>query len=96
MSEKFEVGEVAIAIGWMSYSAIWNGSEVLVVEGLAVRRSIGFSGKGYCDQCYLVKTVDGHVWAPDPCQLRKKPPHREDHQLVKWSECPWQPSRERA
>lgn len=97
MSEKFEVGEVAIAVNWKFKAAVWNGTEVLIVGELAERFRRGYTnGRETLGICYTVRTQDGAIFAPDPWLLKKKPPAREDHQLVKWSECPWQPSRERA
>lgn len=103
MSEKFEVGEVAI---WIKPGPNY-GMEVTILSPLKLAR-VTDSNTGIVrkDLFHQIEPPDNVVYGPygsidprrwaSPQYLRKLPPKREDHQLVKWSECPWQPSRERA
>jgi hypothetical protein len=84
----FEVGEIALFICDLAP----DGVEREVIGAYAwrtFRAPCDFTGAtgGYC---YLIMKSFGPACAW-PWQLRKKKPPREDLQLVRWSECPWQP-----
>lgn len=87
MTDKFEVGEIAISV--YSVRGEQPGFEVEIVAGLDWRDSIH---RGYVE-CYLVrKHGDLELYAALPQQLRKRRPPREP--TVDWSECAWRPERE--
>jgi hypothetical protein len=96
MSEKFEVGEVAI---WQNLRVLTgdNGKECVVIGGLQMRTHAPF-GESECvtELTYRVRDQDGSIWTALPHNLRKKRPPREDLKLVRWADCPWQPEQVRA
>lgn len=94
MSEKFEVGEVAI---YHRPGSVFHGVEVTISGPLEYCSACDFGVTSY-DWRYSIERAAGFPADPmaSPKYLRKLPPKREDHQLVKWGECPWQPSRERS
>lgn len=67
----------------------WMGLECEVVGGLEYRRCS--DTKRY--EPTLIVDVPGkgpHIARPH--QVRKVEPPREDQQIVRWAECPWQPA----
>ena len=96
MNERFEVGEIAIAVGW-SVVPQYNGEEVLVVRPLRVRAAPHLrTGRMVTRPCYVVRCADGREFSPRPQSLKKKRPPREDLQIVRWADCPWQPEKAHA
>jgi hypothetical protein len=98
MSEQFEVGEVAI---WVKPGPNY-GMEVTIIGPLQKARPRNSNTNEVVEGWYYqidppanahygpYRSKDPRRWAA-PEHLRKKPPKREDLQLVRWSECPWQP-----
>ena len=96
MNERFEVGEIAIYQNFDISLGI-NGREVLILDGLAVRTGRNRrTGEISTHLCYLIQDrMDGRLLV-QPQYLRKKRPPREDLQIVRWADCPWQPEKVRA
>jgi hypothetical protein len=84
--ERFAVGEIAIAIH--SEHGRLDGEEVIVTHPYGPYLSIN-GGLAYG---YVVEW-QGEQYLARPHQLRKKRPPREDLQVVRWDQCPWQPER---
>lgn len=80
----FDVGEIAIAVN--SVEGRIDGSEVEVTHpyGLYLHCS------GEMVMAYVVEH-EGCQYLARPWQLRKKKPPREDLQVTRWDQCPWQP-----
>lgn len=89
--DLFSVGEIAIlSIPGDPY----DGTEVTVIGALTERT--WFHWKSWQDCIGMAYLVDGTglpygEMCVRPQFLRKKRPPREDLQIVRWSECPWQP-----
>lgn len=89
--EQFSVGEIAI----LSISGDpLDGTEVTIVGPLEER--IWFywlTGENRTGMAYLVDgtSLPFSEMCVRPQFLRKKKPPREDLQLARWDECPWQP-----
>lgn len=98
MSDKFEVGEVAIYVrpGSPSYGCEVTIASTLIMSIFNTAEAPDVSDTAWVYLLDEICAETGLQGCAEPHELRKKPPAREDHQLVKWSECPWQPSRERA
>lgn len=88
--QHFDVGEIAI----LAYSRFGraSGVECVVVSPLGVRLNLS---NGQYENGYVIE-VDGNEYIALPDQLRKKRPPRENLQLVRWDQCPWQPAQVRA
>ena len=94
MSEQLpsdlRVGDVAV---WQNCTVnLWhNGVETTVIKGPGMLGYTDYDGTHRTEYGYHVQDSDGSIWFARPSNLRKKRPPREDLQLVRWDECPWQP-----
>ena len=88
----FEVGERALVVCRAEITSPrlrpYIGQEVTIVGG-AVQLDVS---RVYGDM-YPVKADDGYEFFAAHQVLQKKPPGRQDVQLVCWADCPWQPRR---
>lgn len=92
--QGFRVGEVAIY--WRpDINVPRNGEECVIVAPLAVGKMNDWRLLGHIEAArYLIKFAGDSVeYAAQPHELRKKPPKREDLQIVRWDQCPWQPEK---
>jgi hypothetical protein len=92
MNPLFSVGEIAILKN-LTVHAEYNGTEVLVIGGLAERdvrpMSSNVSKKIWC---YHIKIPDFMDIAALPHQLKKKqPPLPPKEETIPWSDCIFQP-----
>lgn len=92
--ERFEVGEVAVYIGRAPRR---RGTECVINTPLAMvtcyeipLREVNTKPR------YSVTFQDGHKVYAQSSKLRKKKPPREDLQVVRWADVPWQPERMKA
>lgn len=96
-SLSFALGEVAILVqpeGTMKMKdGVPTGSEVTVVSGLILMRFRHSDGSEFgVMHGYRITVQDGRQFGCPPGWLRKKrPPQREDQQLVSWDICAWKP-----
>jgi hypothetical protein len=106
MSERFEVGEIAIVFGCHEFSER-NGEEREIIGQLDWR--VGQRKNGSIDRVfgYLNRASDGKTFVTAPCFLRKrKPPddqkkrETDKPELGSWDVCPfgtdqkpWRPRR---
>ena len=87
-SEEFDIGEVVICL----VGVICRGMEGTLMGEITDLRRDGRYGKGF-----LIEIPGQRSSRPDGFfmvfadEIRKKRPPREDLQVVRWSECPWQP-----
>lgn len=91
--QRFSIGDIAIVIDCFTNPSL-NGREVTIISGLRqwqTRRN-GERYMGYGTDL----AEKGIRYAFRPSQLRKKRPPREDLQVVRWAQCPWQPEQVRA
>lgn len=86
-SETFAIGEIAIMCN-SEFFPENDGQECTIVDGLEWRQG---QLSGELRLTYRVQRTDGALFLNMPHQLRKKRPPREDLQVTRWSECPWQP-----
>jgi hypothetical protein len=98
MSETFKVGDICVFVNsrdWPEY----NGEECEIIGGLALRNIMvsRHGDESKLELSYKVRMLcDGELFGPVPDQLRRKRPPREDLQIVRWADCPWQPEGVRA
>lgn len=92
MTEKFEVGEVAI---YVRHESKRYGEEVTVVGCLMRRSGIDtHTGKLLEADGYAAESRDGVKFNVLPEWLRKKkPPQRELDRKVSWEDCYWKPAK---
>lgn len=96
-SDQFVIGEIAILVqpdtALSSKEGVERGSEVMVTSGLVYRRLMRSDGSEVgLTHVYMIAVQDGRTFGCPPSWLRKKkPPAREDHQLVSWDLCIWKP-----
>lgn len=97
--DRFEVGEIAIVHSPGSWT---HGREALLLAG-------PFYGPVFSNQSGKITVChhfdveidgrrigsSGNTLSKPITQLRKKRPPREDLQVVRWAECPWQPEQVR-
>lgn len=88
--QKLNVGDVGIIVGY-KYHRENLGREAVVVAPLGWYTSKQERTKV---RSYKVE-IDGESFLVPPEYIRKKRPPSEDRQLVRWSECPWQPAQVR-
>jgi hypothetical protein len=86
-SEQFSIGEIAIVIA-ANFHPENIGQEVEIVGPLQMRYS---RQTGAHIHTYRMRRGDGKEFAVHPHHLRKKRPPREDLQVMRWDQCPWQP-----
>ncbi len=86
-SEQFAVGEIAMVIA-ARFHAENIGQEVEIIGPLQMHYS---RQRGKYIRAYTMRRGDGEEFVVHPHHLRKKHPPREDLQVTRWSECPWQP-----
>jgi len=97
--EEFAVGEVALY--WRPGSPS-HLREVTIVGPLKEEYVHDVrDGSLKYEMVYAIEGIpgtppSGKAWCAPPEYLRKKKPPREDLQVVRWSECPWQPQQVRA
>lgn len=97
----FSIGEVAI---FWKPGSVNHGKELTILSGMQWRRARGSMDgvvrEGWRYQCdpsnlvmgpYTSKCSDKTWVAPE--HLRKKRPPRDDLQIKRWDECPWQPEK---
>jgi hypothetical protein len=95
VSETFKVGEVAI---YNRPCSVWHSSEVEIVGLLELTLwndpILNVKGESPCYECR--NPVYGLLFVAEPHELKKKRPPRDDFQIVRWADCPWQPEKVRA
>jgi hypothetical protein len=87
MSEKLQVGDVAILLIHPDAHpdlVKYQGGEVVLVAYHVIVNA------------WEVRAPDGFEFCAKERVLRKRRGPRDDLQLVRWSECPWQPEQVRA
>lgn len=91
-SETFAIGEVALL--WRPASR-YHGTEVTVVSELRRGSLVVDGGSTVVTDFYEIDGIspNGSNWAARPQSLRKKRPPREDLQIARWDQCPWQPEK---
>lgn len=86
MTDKFEIGEVAIVIDAHDHP-VHIGCEALVCSSRFWHR-FDDGDQGYWYEC----EIRGEKFSVDENHLRKKkPPSREIDQVTTWDKCAWQP-----
>lgn len=86
MTERFEIGEIAIYVG--PPNVIPTGTEVEVASALRPHKSDGVLGyEVICHQ----RPRGLETWFAEARDLRKKPKRRDIDQLVSWDDMPWKP-----
>lgn len=87
--EKFDIGEVAVCLGALSFIPY----ECTIVALPVAEQSL-FTDAGNIWRRppghYLVECSDG-MFSCWPWQLRKKKPPAEDRKVIRWDQCPFQP-----
>jgi hypothetical protein len=89
-SETFAIGEVAVLCN-LTILTHRNGLEVEIIGGLENRPAIRTNGDHVVILGYEVRDPTGEITITAPHRLRKKRPPRNDLQVVRWDQCPWQP-----
>jgi hypothetical protein len=94
----FAIGEVAI---FWKPGGMNHGKELTILSGMEWRRTVctltGDIAEGWRYRCDMPNVTCGPynsatpVWWVAPEFLRKKRPPRDDLQLMRWDQCPWQP-----
>lgn len=95
MTDKFQIGEVAI---YVRPGSSYYGDEVTIISGLQLHAGgadlvTGARHSKYPRPGYLIRhpEIIGEGFA-DPAWLRKKkPPQREIDQVTTWDKCAWRP-----
>jgi hypothetical protein len=86
--QHFEIGELAYHIRWRC-SVIITGP-IMMTTGVRVDTGEVRIGPAYP----VVRHDDASGgWSAPAYELRKIPPPREDLQVVRWIDMPWQPNR---
>jgi hypothetical protein len=89
--DKFEIGEVVVIVKADTFPEM-IGVECTITEPLRLRVSKS-DGKQYFGYATDVRCPNGARCCPSPDKIRRKSLPPEDRQLVRWSECPWQPTK---
>lgn len=88
MAEQFAIGELAEGFTHVNGPPRWV--EVTVCTGPIYHANGQF---GYAVECPALGH-SGHSTGRWFCpSLRKKRPPRDDLQIVRWADCPWQPEK---
>lgn len=92
MSKTFKVGDVAIIQNLLYWPEL-NGQEVEILRELEERAwRCDKSGYEGFSLCYVVLWPNGEITAQKPHELRlKKPPRREQDEVVSWESVGWMP-----
>jgi hypothetical protein len=93
---SFKIGDVCEFHGLHSRCLEFNGSECVILEGLAVR--YGYSTHKE-RECYKIRAaLDGAEWLVEPQYLRLRKPPKEpiaDFTPGEWELCPFNPYKQR-
>jgi hypothetical protein len=99
MSDTFQIGEIAI---FYHPGSVNHGREVMIIGPLEHGRvKDTWTGNSLELDFHRIDASNltfgpfesGGQAVGRLSRLRKKKPPREDLQVVKWSECPWQPAK---
>lgn len=85
-SETYDIGEIAI-LAYSRYGRVEGPVECMITGRLQPR--LNNRTREY--EIGYAANVNGMEYIALPAQLRKKRPPREDLQVARWDECPWQP-----
>lgn len=86
----FHVGEIAIIRKGASFASRFDDTECTIEQPLQLYKAMR-DGEVVEREGYVIRAYDGIRYVAGQHSLRKKRPPREDLQLVRWSQCPWQP-----
>lgn len=89
--DQFAIGEIAI---YWRPGATGHGMDVTIASSASWRTVPDrITGLRVTKLFYRVAepSPDGKLWSLSREYLRKKKPPRKDLEVVRWSECPWQP-----
>lgn len=86
--DTYKVGEVAILVNLR-----YPPEEVTVESDYSPKVRWSDCAETKVAPCYYVRAADGKLFAPDACDLRKKPTLGEDRHPARWDQCQWQPER---
>ena len=89
MSERFQVGEIAI---YCPYGKVEPGLEIYDGEDVEVVRTYFVSNLVLGGVAHEIKCKDGLLITCTPQSLRKKrPPEYDGNQVASWDKCEWKP-----
>jgi hypothetical protein len=96
---QLQVGDVCVLVG-LVIATHKNGNEVTIVGPARLARFRDTITRELSEIELRYPTserdADGRPIHYRACNLRKKRPPREDLQIVRWDQCPWQPDEVRA
>jgi hypothetical protein len=97
MTDQFKPGEIAELCNLAGREAIFNGTDVTIVEGLADRLIVSpLNGLPHRAVTYIIAFNEWKRVACPPEHLRRKKPPRDDLHVVSWNTVPmWSPGRVR-
>jgi hypothetical protein len=92
--QRFALGEIAI-VAHPRFHPEHTGMECQIIGELRLRKGIDSDGSSFCEPRYQIQYPNGAIYTAQPCQLRKRRPPRQDLEIVRWDQCPWQPKQVR-